>query len=223
MLTLMLPHYCIACERRTWRPLDLCEACETALPWIVAPCIQCGLPDGTTDICASCHVRPPDFCSTIAALRYEGEPQRWVQKLKYGQGFRAGAVLGTLLAANVKRRMTVRPDVIVPIPLAAVRLLRRGHNQAYALAKRCKRSLGIPLRPTLLTRRKNTQPQTGLGRRGRARNVAGAFHAESAVAGLHVALVDDVMTTGATLNAAARACRKSGAARVDVWVATRRS
>ena len=114
------------------------------------------------------------------------------------------------------------PDVLIPVPLHKLRLLKRGFNQAYELGAYASRLLKIPMRTNGLERLRNTQAQSGLTRKQRRRNMRGAFYWQgSGKPGQHVALIDDVMTTGTTVNECARVLKKAGAKRVDVWVAAR--
>ncbi len=151
---------------------------------------------------------------------YDGAPARWVQRLKFSNGFREGRVLAHLMADDLLAR-GLAADLIVPVPLSTWRLMRRGHNQAITLAAAIARTLHIPLARRMLIRTRHTQAQADLATSARRRNVANAFRARQPLTGLRIALVDDVMTTGETLRAASRALHDAGAASVTLCVATR--
>lgn len=217
----LFPHYCLLCEVRFEGVRDLCEHCHVALPWNDSACPRCGQPL-TSAGCISCRRLPVSCLQTVAPLRYEEAIATWVQALKFHSGFREGQVLGELLATAVEGTLgnRGRPDCIVPMPLATRRLLRRGHNQAAFIARIISKRVHIPVRHRLLTRTRATLKQADLPRSARRANVVRAF-AASDVTGLHIALVDDVLTTGATMQSATRVLLANGAAAVEWWVAAR--
>ncbi len=217
-----LPHYCVLCERRCEGAMDLCTYCTAALPWNTHPCTSCAVPlEGKSlDLCEACAARPPPWQRALAPLLYDGAPARWVQRLKFSNGFREGRVLAHLMADDMLAR-GLAADLVVPVPLSTWRMMRRGHNQAITLAAALSRALGIPLERRLLIRTRHTQAQADLATSARRRNVAGAFRCRRPIDALHIALVDDVMTTGETLTAASRALQDAGAVSVTLCVATR--
>ncbi len=217
-----LPHYCVLCERRCESPIDLCTHCTAALPWNTNPCALCALPlaDTSLDVCDACTTRPPPWQGALAPFLYDGAPARWVQRLKFSNGFREGQVLAHLMADDLLAR-GLTADLIVPVPLSTWRLMRRGHNQAITLAAALSRALHIPMSRRLLLRTRHTQAQADLAISARRRNVAGAFRCRRPIEALHIALVDDVMTTGETLAAATRALHDAGAVSVTLCIATR--
>jgi len=159
----------------------------------------------------------------VAALRYRGAATDLVRSLKFDGNAVSGRVLGTLIGAAVRDAYSERalPDLVVPVPLSLRRLLARGQNQAAVLARHAARLLGVPVDWEGCRRVRHTPPQSGRNRRDRLRNPTGAFACGTDYAGRIVAVVDDVMTTGATVGAVARCLRTSGAAEVHVWVAAR--
>ena len=221
----LFPHYCLLCEQPLEADLDLCPFCRDSLPWNLAACERCGMPrpDPGSPACNHCARHPPPCGRTLAPLLYQAAISRWVRQFKFSQGWRAGHVLGELVAEYIAQQVepASRPDVLVPIPLSRWRLLVRGHDQALALARAIGRRTGCPVEPALLRRQRHTRKQADLPRSQRAANVARAFVATSGVAGRHVALVDDVLTTGSTLTAATRELLARGATKVDWWVAAR--
>ncbi len=165
-------------------------------------------------------MRPPPLASTTAVFVYGFPLDRLVPRFKFHHDLAAGRMMAELMAGPLAS--APRPDVVVPVPLHAHRLRRRGYDQALELARPLARSLGLPLRADLLERIRATAPQSELDADARHRNLTRAFAVTaSAPLPAHVALVDDVMTTGATLHAAAKALRKAGVARVDAWVCAR--
>ncbi len=217
----LFPHYCLLCEVRFDGARDLCDYCHAALPWNDNACPRCGQPL-TSAGCFSCRRLPVSCEQTVAPLRYEDAIATWVQALKFHNGFREGQVLGELLATAVEGTLGNRglPDCIVPMPLATRRLLWRGHNQAAFIARIIAKRVHIPVRHRLLARTRATLKQADLPRAARRANVVRAFGARN-VTGLHIALVDDVLTTGATMQSATRVLLANGAAAVEWWVAAR--
>jgi ComF family protein len=196
----------------------LCARCEAALPWIGEACERCALPLPGGGVCGACAVRPPLFDDARACLEYRFPLDRLVQRFK----FAGDLAIGRWLAARMARHLRdAKADVIVVPPLARARLRERGFNQALELAKPFARALDIRLAPAALVRVRETQPQPGLRRAERARNLRGGFRCEARVHDLHVAIVDDVLTTGATGQELARVLKEAGALRVSVWVLAR--
>lgn len=236
----LFPHYCLLCEQPVDRRIDLCQPCEDSLPWNLRACARCAGPVASPDpgktmpapvpavVCTRCVLTPPVCSRTVAPFLYRDAIAVWIRQFKFRQGWRAGKVLAELVASAIGSAVSpgapmpgVGPDAIVPIPLSRWRLLRRGHNQAHAIARGIARRLDLPLRHDLLRRGRHTRAQAGLPRSERNANVARAFVASPAASGQRIALVDDVCTTGATLTAATRALIAAGALDVMWWVAAR--
>lgn len=173
-------------------------------------------------MCGACLRRPPPQQQTVAALVYAFPVNRLLQDLKFGQRLALAEPLAARLARAVACRYPAGdlPECIVPLPLSRARQRARGFNQAAELARALGRRVNRPVKH-VLQRNVDAHPQADLPRRDRLRNVRGAFEAARPVQGLHLALLDDVMTTGATLSAAAGALLRAGAARVDAWVIAR--
>jgi ComF family protein len=164
----------------------------------------------------------PPFTRTLSALQYDFPADRLVQAFKFKRQLAAGRVLSHLMCEFVIGQESTLPNVLIPVPLHKLRMLKRGFNQSYELAAYVSTVLDIPLLTTALRRRRNTKAQSGLDRKQRQKNVRGAFYWHGPEKpGLHVALIDDVMTTGTTVTECARVLKNAGAKRVDVWVATR--
>jgi len=173
----------------------------------------------TVQTCGGCLRHPPAFEHARAALEYRFPVDRVIQRFKFAGDLAAGRWLAEQLALAV--RDADRPGLLVVPALAPARLRMRGFNQALEIARVVGAARGIPVDPAAIVKVRDTAPQPGLGSRARRANLRGAFRATRTLDGVHVAVVDDVMTTGATAESIARALRGAGARRVDVWVVAR--
>lgn len=218
---LLWPTRCLACDDPGLDGIDLCAACEATLPDTGPACLGCALPLVSGDArCGTCLGARSPLTEVHAAFVYVAPLDRLLPRLKFAGDLAAGRLVSQLMAERF--RNVSRPDALVPIPLHRARLRQRGFDQALELARPLGRSLGVPVLPGALMRHKPTQEQSRLSAIARSRNVKGAFAArERLPLPRHVALLDDVMTTGATLRAAAIALRRAGVERVDAWVAAR--
>lgn len=201
--------------------LPLCVDCERKLPWNDCACPNCALPQAQPVPCAQCHATPPMFDRAWAALRYAAPVQRGIHGLKYRAEFLHAHVLGRLMARQLLRRAAPMPQLIIPVPLHTTRLIVRGYNQALELARVMAAETGIRCAPDAARRIRRTQNQIGKTAAQRRGNVQQSFRVTRPLQGLHVALLDDVMTTGATLGELARVCREAGAVRIEAWAAAR--
>ena len=194
----------------------LCAACDADLPRLAGPrCPRCALDSPRGELCGRCLSEAPHYDATVAVLAYEFPADALVHALK----FRGELALGAFLGKEMARRVSaVEIDFVVPVPLSAARLRTRGYNHAAEVARHL---LPGKLDLALCERSRDTPPQIDLPFAERRRNVRGAFRCTRALAGASVAVVDDVMTTGATLNELARTLKGAGAARVVNWVVAR--
>jgi ComF family protein len=223
----LLPHICLLCDQvcSADANVDLCHHCRQVLPWNRVACLRCAIPMDTSQhaqICRSCRDQSPSYQQCVAPLLYTDQPRLWVQRLKFQHGLVEARLLGTLLADAVldQYREQALPDVLVPVPLSLRRLVRRGHNQALSLATVVARRVNRPVYRHRVTRVKHGPSQRGSSRQARQSNLIDAF-ASRRWQGQCVALVDDVMTTGATLQALADVLLEAGASAVHGWCATR--
>jgi len=220
----VLPPRCPVCLAETGSHQALCAGCWAALPLIERPfCERLGLPfafdHGEGVLSAEAVAAPPAFGRARAAARYEGVAVDLVQRLKYGDRVDLAPLMGRLMR-GAGRDILAGADLLVPVPLHRFRLWRRRFNQAAVLAAAIAGVSGVAHDPFLVVRRRRTRQQVGLGRQARLANVQGAFAVPEAavprLAGRRVVLVDDVLTTGATLEAVARTLSRAGAGSVDV-------
>ena len=231
LANLFFPDECLACRLPLGRLQDrgLCDGCwEKILALRIRPpwCPSCGLPyqqwgEGGSHLCSECILRPPPYSGARSFGFYSLELRRGVHALKFSGRRNLVDLLAPQLGAAFYDTWTRSDaDVIIPIPLHPVRTRARGFNQSALLAERLSRLLGIPWNSRVLLRVRDTAPQVNLTDRERFQNVRRAFLCKKpqAVAGKQVLLVDDVMTTGATVRSAAGALLKGGAHRV--WVLT---
>lgn len=219
----LLPPRCLLCGAPGEGDRDLCAGCAGDMARNQPCCARCAEPLAVAALlCGACLKHEPPFAAAWAPLRYAHPLDLIEARFKFHGDLAAGRVLADLLCAAADQQTPPRPDCLIPIPLHATRLRERGYNQALELARPLAARLGIPLRIDLLERTRATPAQTGLDAAARKRNLRGAFalrpHAELPQ---HIAVFDDVMTTGATLREAARVLRRSGVARIDVWALAR--
>ena len=215
---LALPGNCLLCSANSAEAL-LCHACAADLPALPeALCPQCGEQSPHGERCGACLKATPHFASTTALLSYDFPTDRLIQSLKYAHQLAVGAWLGKLLAERLREHPA---DLIMPLPLHPDRLRERGFNQAVEIARPIAHALGKALSLDCLHRVRATPPQAELKLKDRERNVRGAFECRQEIEGRKILLIDDVMTSGATLNEAARILMLHGAERVDVAVAAR--
>ncbi|MBK6960214.1 MAG: ComF family protein [Gammaproteobacteria bacterium] len=217
----LFPGRCLLCGNPSRRALDLCAPCEADLPYLDSACGQCALPLPAPGICARCQQHPPPFAISVVPCRHAFPIDHLIQRLKYGGELAQVAPLASLLATALRRRPEPLPQALVPVPLHWRRQATRGFNQALELANQIGKTLAIPVRPDLVRRARATPPQVGMARTERRRNLARAFVARAASMPEHIALIDDVVTTGSTMEALARCLGQAGAARIEVWAISR--
>lgn len=213
----LLPRSCLLCGAQAAE--TLCAACAADLQQLGAhACPRCALPlAAPAHACGACLKSPPAYDATHAALRYAFPADRLVQMLKFGHRLASADFFVARMLAEAHPAGTL----IVPVPLSRERLRERGFNQATELARPLARALGLPLDSASLMRTRDTQPQSRLPWRARQGNLRRAFACTRDLAGETVIVVDDVMTSGATLTAVARVLKDHGALRVENWVAAR--
>jgi ComF family protein len=231
LLDLLLPPHCVACDAPVSAPGLLCAECFRRTGFITEPfCARCGVPfaaaglGGADHVCPGCHAVPPVFGRARAALRYDAQGRRLILPFKHADRTEIASALAPLMV-RAGAALLHEADLLVPVPLHRARLFRRRYNQAGLLASAVGR---IARRPYLLDALQRRRATASLGEKSaaeRAVEVAGAFLVRPSragrLAGKHVLLIDDVLTSGATANACASALLAAGATLVDVLVAAR--
>lgn len=220
MLDLLLKQSCILCASHNGGSIGICHDCLNDMPWHTgAQCPQCamlsnGLP------CGSCLNVPPHFDATQALFTYDYPLDRLLQHYKYRESLHLANAFAELWL-NKKHPHNPAIDLIIPMPMHATRLKQRGFNQALEIAKVISKQTRIALDYHACQRSKLTPPQASLPLKDRIKNIHGVFKCEKNLHGLHIALVDDVMTSGASLNELAKTLKQAGAAHVECWVIAR--
>ncbi|MDR5853460.1 ComF family protein [Caballeronia sp. LZ062] len=227
---LALPNQCALCGNVSQQLL--CDGCDEQY-WNEPRfrCATCAMPlaasylrrerDDARVHCAACLENTPAFNDTLAIADYRAPLDTLAVELKFRVRLAAGAEFARHLHAVFEDSALPTPNVIVPVPLSRKRLVERGYNQAWAIARPLARRLNVPANPTLVARIVHTAKQSRLDADTRRRNVASAFAVDGDVRGKHIGVVDDVMTSGATLDALARTLKLAGARRVTNFVALR--
>ncbi|MBM3569924.1 MAG: ComF family protein [Alphaproteobacteria bacterium] len=228
-LDLVLPPRCLGCGDRVASQGELCARCWTGLRWIEEPCCACCGRPFEHEIepgaqCGACMAEPPSYDRARAAFAYDPQSRGLVLGFKHGDRLETAEFLaGTLARAG--RRLLVEADTIAPVPLHRLRLWWRTYNQAAVLSAMLARRFAKPHAAQAIRRRRHTRSQGRLSSAERRANLRGAFvvpeRARQELRGRRVLLIDDVMTTGATVEACAKALLGAGAGAVDVLTAAR--
>ncbi len=200
----------------------LCSACLRDLPWNTHCCSVCALPLVHDAICGQCLRKPPPYHRALASFSYRDPVSHIVHGLKFGRRLYYGRFLGEALAETVAQaEHLVMPNLLIPMPLHRKRMNERGYNQAYEIARPVARLLGCSIAKGVVVRTGETKEQSQLNALQRRHNLKNAFTVTGPIKGLHIVIIDDVMTTGATVGELARALIYKGARRIDVWLAAR--
>lgn len=221
ILSLLYADHCDLCGAPARNAL--CDGCREALPFNHHRCRHCALPlppGNPVPCCGRCS-RSHWIEQSVIPLRYESPVDHLVGPFKFNGRLRHSRLLGDLMLEAVQQAGGPLPEQLLPIPLHPTRLRQRGYNQSLELARPLARKLGIRLTPDSCFRVLDTRPQADLPRRQRLRNLRGAFRLSGPLEANHVALVDDVVTTGSTVNELARLLCRAGVGRVDVWAVAR--
>ena len=214
-----LPQSCFLCGDISIQPI--CVPCLADLTKQVSRCTCCAKPWSTIDLCDECQSQPPPYTHIQTVFSYSYPVDQLIIAAKFRQNLVILKFLGELMAQRLI--IQPRPQVLIPVPLHLNRLRQRGYNQSLELAKAISKHIGIPIAAQACKRIKNTLPQTTLSGKQRQTNVKGAFKLiKIAPDWQHIALIDDVVTTGSTVAELAQILRKAGVSRVDVWCCARR-
>ncbi len=221
-----LPSSCLLCGADAGRH-TLCDDCLRDLPRTAGACHLCALPLALADdqhgVCGHCQKKPPPVIRTLAPLYYAAPVDYLIQRLKYNNTLSLAALLGKLMAEHIGLQEGPLPERIIPVPLHPHRLWERGYNQSLELARPIADALGIPLDFASCRRIRHTDTQSALSAHTRRKNVRGVFAINENLDAGHVAIVDDVMTTGSTAWELASTLRKAGVISVEVWACARAS
>ncbi len=215
---------CLLCGMAESNHLGICSACEQALPHNLSACRRCALPippGSHVRLCGQCLDSAPPGHRACVPYLYAAPLDALLTGLKFRQQLYYARLLGGLLARHLQENLTPYPECIVPVPLHPSRLRQRGYNQALELARPVARILGIKLEKNLVRRIRRTRPQTELKQSARAANLRHAFQISRPPDYRHIAIIDDVITSGHTVNTLAQAFHKVGVKNIEVWAIAR--
>lgn len=212
------------CGQPGFNEMDLCRDCFFDLARNHNCCYRCAehfeIPIQSPQLCGRCLKKTPSFDETHAPFLYDDGLRFLITRLKFNRQFKHARLLGTLLARHLAENVEL-PECIIPVPLHSNRYRERGFNQSIEIARHLSNQLALPLDLNSCTRNRDTAHQTGLPAKQRGKNMRHAFSVSRPPAYRHIAIVDDVMTTGATVAALASALKEQGVNRVDIWVCAR--
>lgn len=220
----LYPNRCILCGAHGDDGLDLCADCRAELPYNHSACPRCGLPlpdDQPPLVCGHCLRHPPRYARTLTLCRYASPTDHLIKQLKFQGKLSHARLLGELLGAQLAQRVETPPQRIIPVPLHRTRLRERGFNQSVELARPIATRFGIPIDVSSCVRVRATPAQSTLPAAQRKANVRNAFEIRRRIPARHVAILDDVITTGHTVNEMTRALRRAGVQVVEVWAVAR--
>jgi ComF family protein len=199
----------------------LCGPCRAGLPYATAACVRCAVPLPVTAVCGRCQRHAPPYHSVRAVFLYQDPVDFLIKGVKFNRRLGYARLLGEIMGQCLRESRADKPEMIIPVPLHKGRLRQRGFNQALELARPVARCLGVGIDNRFCTRTRATPSQVTLDAALRRRNVRGAFAVHRPRPYRHVAILDDVMTTGSTVAELARVLRRDGVNRIDVWVCAR--
>lgn len=218
---LALPQRCELCAAPSGDQL-LCTACAQAMPRLGPSCPVCAGPMPSGEVCADCLAHPPPFAQTLAPFAYRHPVDRLLLALKNHRRLALAAwAAGAIRDERERRALSSRPDRLLALPMSPERERERGYNQAHEIARAVARAMRVPLLRQGVRREYATAAQTALAGNARAEKLRGAFACDLDLAGLTVAVIDDMMVTGASLAEFAHTLKRAGAARVENWVVAR--
>ena len=220
----VLQHHCYLCGQASPSGSSLCHGCYQDLPRIGHVCQQCGLPispDSQHQHCGQCLKTSPPFERTLSAYIYSEPLKQLISRMKFSGNLALAGLLGQLLCDELHDQIDSYPEAILPVPLHSKRIKQRGFNQSIELARPLAKQLGIPLLVDAVERRVDTPSQTGLSKKQRRANLKHAFEVAQELPYQHIAIVDDVITTGQTVTALATCLNNAGIKRVDCWSVAR--
>ncbi len=221
----LLPGCCLLCGKLSEKRQDLCLACRSKLAINDHHCRSCAqplpssIPDGS--LCGRCQNKPPSFNHCFAPFRYQDDLTSLHHNFKFHHKLAAGRLMADLMCEQLATPSRRLPQLLIPVPLHARRLRERGFNQAQELTRILSARLSIPFDSRSLCRTRDTTAQSSLPKKERQKNIRNAFALTAKIDTLHVAIIDDVMTTGLTVNEIAKILRASGVSEIEIWVFAR--
>ncbi|NOQ16246.1 MAG: ComF family protein [Methyloprofundus sp.] len=223
----LLPATCILCNQSGMPFRDLCQPCHAALLRTTSHCLCCASEFSNNlliqSLCGKCQNKHPAFEKTYAPFTHQGAIRHLIAQLKFNRTYKYSRLLGQLLAEYIQKEADRLPELIIPVPLHPQRYRRRGFNQTLEIGKIVAHELAIPIDSTSCQRQKNTEKQSNLTGKQRHKNIRNAFKVLSPPTATHIAIIDDVMTTGATVNELAKTLKAANRKieRIDIWVCAR--
>lgn len=214
----LLPIPCLLCGTSNDHDC-ICPACHDQLPLLNHACPRCALPLQQTMLCGQCLAAPPEQDASFSLFQYQPPVDLLITNLKYHDKLALTGLFAKQMASQLQEREL--PQLLIPIPLHPRRLRERGYNQSLELAKQLSKQLDIAVRQDVLTRVKDTLPQASLSFSERKKNMTKAFQLNKTDIPSHIALIDDVLTTGNTVNVAAKTLRKTAVNTIEVWTIAR--
>jgi len=228
LLSVLFPSRCILCQKTINFPLDnsaveICHDCYQILPFNISTCFRCALPLAhdveTKTLCGRCIAKLPAFDYAHSLFRYEDAVISLVHQLKFSEKITFARSIGEMLLSSCQSDHGLKqekPDCILPVPLHTARLKQRGFNQSIEISRVLSKRLKLPMEYDAVIRKRSTAAQTGLNKKQRRKNIKGAFGVIKEISYKHVLIIDDVVTTGSTVNELAGLLKKNGVERVGV-------
>lgn len=219
----LFPHACLNCGKNSERPIAICHKCEQQLPFNSPSCLQCASPLEQTrsSLCGQCQKNKPAFHTSLIPFRYQPPIQQWIINFKFNNDLVQGRALADLFCETLARKKLILPEVLIPVPLHPSRIRQRGYNQALLMATTISKKTGIPVDNELVRKVKKTLPQHELDQLSRLSNLNKAFKLAAQCNYRHIAIVDDVVTTTATVNEISCLLAKQGVEKIQVWALAR--
>lgn len=220
----LFPYTCIFCGEKSHSWQDICINCKADLPWLNNACPQCGLILAAGAIspatkCGWCQRYAPPFDTTFALWSYQQPVTQLITALKFNHQLKYARLIGELMAERLATHSL--PECIIPVPLHETRLRQRGFNQSLEIARSLGKRLNVAINTRCCIRIKATEAQSSIAKKKRRENLANAFNVEQRFTAAHVALLDDVMTTGCTVKELSMQLKRQGVKRVDIWCCAR--
>lgn len=217
----LIPRCCVLCDARINHEVEICLPCQQDLPLNTSTCSSCATPLTTVGLCGRCLLSPPPYERCIAPYQYHYPLDALIKALKFGGQLRYATQLGHLLLSHIEQQSSTKPDCLIPIPLHPDRLRERGYNQALEIARPIAKHFNIPIDTDSFQRHKATAPQAMLAYTDRANNIQDAFVKNKEFPYKHAVVIDDVITTGATIAEFCKTILQSSDARIEVWALAR--